>query len=240
MNSVSNPKIKSLIAQAEKLLPDHLNFLTTDEGLHLGYKNKTTSKPIKVDFVTGQAAHRRQYGGGRGQLIARAVGLKKSPNSMVLDVTAGLGRDAFVLASLGCDVTMVERSTVMAALLQDGLNRLKKDPASENIMLNLLSGDARDVLKNLPQSKKPDVVYMDPMFPHRDKTALVKKEMRILRELVGDDLDAAELLELALKTAKKRVVVKRSKLAPHLTQGVPDLIFRGKSSRYDVYLVAAL
>ena len=236
MNSEPNPKIKNLIEQAEKLLPDHLNFLTTDEGLHLGYKNKTVSKPIQVDFVAGQAAHRRQYGGGRGQLIARAVGLKKHPNPAVLDVTAGLGRDAFVLASLGCQVTMIERSTVIVALLQDGLNRLHQNQLSDNIFLELLVDDARDVLRKTSQAEKPDVIYMDPMFPHRDKTALVKKEMRILRELVGDDIDAAELLELALKTAKKRVVVKRSKLAPHLTQSTPDLIFKGKSSRYDVYL----
>lgn len=217
-------------------LPDHLIFFSTDEGLLLGYKNKQTPKPIKVDFVTGQAAHRRQFGGGRGQLIAKAVGLKKNPNPVVLDVTAGLGRDAFVLASLGCKVTMIERSKVIAALLQDGLDRLYRDSSSENITLQLLVADAREVLENLTQDDKPDVIYMDPMFPHRDKSALVKKEMRILREVVGDDIDAAELLDLALRSANKRVVVKRSKLAPQLTQRAPDLVFMGKSSRYDVYL----
>ncbi|WP_445775347.1 class I SAM-dependent methyltransferase, partial [Shewanella sp.] len=64
---------------------------------------------INVDFVSGAVAHRRKFGGGRGQSIAKAVGLKQGVTPTVVDGTAGLGRDAFVLASLGCKVIMVER-----------------------------------------------------------------------------------------------------------------------------------
>lgn len=79
------------------------------------------------------------------------------------------------------------------------------------------------------------VVYLDPMFPHNDKSALVKKEMRAFRPVVGDDLDADQLLDAALAIAENRVVVKRPRKAPFLADRKPSLQFQGKSSRYDIY-----
>lgn len=208
----------------------------TQQGLVCSLSSQPKLKPLRVDFVAGQAAHRRQYGGGRGQLIARAVGLAKSPSATVLDVTAGLGRDAFVLASLGATVSMIERSPIVAALLEDGLNRYQQACPDDGLPLTLQCVDALDYLKQLPEAAYPDVIYCDPMFPDRTKSAAVKKEMLILRELVGEDPDAAELLALALQRAKKRVVVKRSKLAPALEGPEPDVVYLGKSSRFDMYL----
>lgn len=190
-------------------------------------------KPIYVDFLEGSLAHRRQYGGGRHQLLARAIGLKKKSNLSVLDLTAGLGRDAFILATLGCDVTMIERHPVVAALLRDGMRRAETEGWFRELKLQLLSEEASDYLQKLTQY--PDVIYLDPMYPERTSTALVKKEMRILRAVVGDDLDAASLLVLARERATMRVVVKRSREASYLGEQKPDLIYKGKSSRFDVY-----
>lgn len=192
--------------------------------------------PVFVDFLEGELAHRKKHGGGRSQLIAKAVGVKPKIKLSVLDVTAGLGRDAFVLATLGCEVLMCERSPIIFALLEDGLQRAQKESWFCELSLKLIHADAIDFLSRISRENKPDVIYIDPMFPDRNKSALVKKEMRVLREVVGDDTDSEKLFEHALLVAKKRVVVKRSKLAPCITNKKPDLVFTGKSSRFDVYL----
>ncbi len=192
-------------------------------------------KPIIVDFVGGKAGHRRKFGGGKGQDIAKAVGLNKGVKPSVLDATGGLGRDAFVLASLGCNVTMIERSPVVAALLEDGLRRALEDrdvsPIAEQ--MSLLKGNAIELMK--VSENKYDVVYLDPMFPHREKSALVKKEMRLFQDLLGDDPDADQLLEPALELAEYRVVVKRPRLAPDLNGQAPTYRLEGKACRYDIY-----
>ena len=209
----------------------------TSDRLVLYLQDEDAPGAIYVDFLSGALAHRRQYGGGKSQLIAKAVGVKSKETLSVLDVTAGLGRDAFVLALLGCDVTMCERSPVIHALLEDGLKRARQEKWFCDLKLSLNHMDANEFLSDIAKEHRPDVVYMDPMFPDRTKSALVKKEMRVLKAVVGDDLDAEYLLEKALKIAKKRVVVKRSKLAPTLTSLKPDLVYKGKSSRFDVYLM---
>ncbi len=90
------------------------------------------------------------------------------------------------------------------------------------------------------EGEPPQVIYLDPMFPHRDKSALVKKEMRVFRPLVGDDLDAPALLEAALALATHRVVVKRPRKAPIIDGPKPSHGLEGKSSRYDIYPKKAL
>ncbi len=211
-----------------------LLLVLTDKHLELQFRGKDKLNPIYVDFTSGKSAHRHQFGGGRGQLIARAVGIKKNRIPSVLDLTAGLGSDAFVLATLGCDLTMIERSPIITALLRDGLNRAQTYEWFAELKLHLIEAEAASYLETL--TIKPDVIYLDPMFPDSKKSALVKKEMRILRLLIGDDLDAKEILKSALNHAARRVVVKRARLAPTLSDQPPDLIFEGKSSRYDVYL----
>lgn len=198
---------------------------------------------VYVDFVAGAVAHRRRFGGGRGQTIARAVGLKGGASPSVLDATGGLGRDAFVLASLGCRVTLLERSAVVAALLQDGLERAALDEeigpwVGERMVL--CHSDALSYMAALGEADFPDVVYLDPMFPHRRKSAQVKKEMRLLQQLLGGDEDADRLLPAALRVAKKRVVVKRPDYAPCLAGMKPTMAITSKKHRYDVYVKAAL
>ncbi|MCJ8168883.1 class I SAM-dependent methyltransferase [Atopomonas sediminilitoris] len=210
-------------------------------GLRLQELGKGAPGPVWVDFAGGANAHRRQFGGGAGQMVAKAVGVKGGVRPTVLDATAGLGRDAFVLASLGCVVTLIERVPLVAALLADGLARATADPDAAPIVRNmsLLHGDAIALMRDW-QGEAPQVIHLDPMFPHRDKSALVKKEMRLFRPLVGDDDDAHDLLAAALALATHRVVVKRPRKAPAVAGIAPAQVLAGQSSRYDIYPLKSL
>jgi len=211
----------------------------TLEGLALRQQGPEQPGPIRVDFVDGSAGHRRRFGGGRGQPLARAAGLKSGFNPVICDATAGLGRDGFVLASLGCQVTLCERSPVLAALLEDGLQRAAIDHEIGDWVsrrLSVQAGDAADWLKSLNGESRPDVVYLDPMYPAGKAHVLVKKEMRALQQLVGPDQDSAVLMAIALKTAGRRVVVKRPKRAGWLADRKPSMSIESKKTRYDVYV----
>ena len=212
-----------------------------EQGLQLQQLGADAPGPVRVDFVEGGAAHRRLYGGGSGQMIAKAVGVAQGVRPSVLDATAGLGKDAFVLASLGCQMSLIERQPLIGALLEDGLLRAATDFEVAPIVarMQLLKGNSIELMRNW-QGEPPQVIYLDPMFPHREKTALVKKEMRLFRPLVGDDLDAPALLAAALALASHRVVVKRPRKAPCIDGPKPSHALDGKSSRYDIYPKKAL
>ena len=247
-----NPAIQALLESLASQLqigfnqdvsPDALTVFDADGVLSV-QRGGSKEKPIMVDFVGGKVGHRRKFGGGKGQDIAKAVGLNKGVTPSVLDATGGLGRDAFVLASLGCQVTMIERSPVVAALLADGLRRASEESDVAEIVnqMSLIQGNAVEWMRVQLQQNSPeqfDVVYLDPMFPHREKSALVKKEMRLFQDLLGDDPDADLLLTPALATARYRVVVKRPRLAPDLDGREPTYRLSGKSCRYDVYALRA-
>ncbi|MCG7551925.1 MULTISPECIES: class I SAM-dependent methyltransferase [unclassified Pseudoalteromonas] len=216
--------------------------LVYDElGLQLFKKDEPKLGAIRVDFVTGAVAHRRKFGGGKGQAIAKAVGLNKGAVPTVLDATAGLGRDAFVLASMGCKVVLHERNPVVAALLYDGLQRAYQDAEIGEWVqstMRLEFGSSHELLEQA--GWRPDIVYLDPMFPHREKSAQVKKEMRVFQDLVGNDLDADALLPFALQLATKRVVVKRPDYAGFLNEKTPSMQIKTKKNRFDVYVNAAM
>ena len=219
----------------------HLQFLLQlkDQSLELLKLDEPKLGGIKVDFVEGATAHRRKFGGGRGQDIAKAIGLKHSFTPHVLDATAGLGRDAYVLASLGCQVTLMERMPVVAALLADGLDRARLNNEVQEIAnrMNLVHASS---IENMNLAQQVDVVYLDPMYPHREKSAAVKKEMRVFQSLVGEDLDADALLTPALALAKYRVVVKRPSYAPPLNNVKPNTSINMKKNRFDVYVNQAI
>lgn len=205
---------------------------------------------IHIDFISGDLAHRQQYGGGRGQSIAKAIGLKQgTPPPTVLDATAGLAKDSFVLACLGCPVTLLERSPIIVELIRDAIKRAEDHELFQSILrtgfkvINQSSIEYLTRLSNESNSSSPDVVYpdviyLDPMYPDRKKSASVKKNMQILQKLLGKDEDTQELLNAALKVAKKRVVVKRPKGAETLTQIKPSYTVESKKTRYDIYLSA--
>jgi 16S rRNA (guanine1516-N2)-methyltransferase len=213
------------------------------DGLALSKTDEPKLGAIRVDFVTGAAAHRRKFGGGKGQAIAKAVGLNKGKGITphVLDGTAGLGRDGFVLASLGCRVTLHERHPIVAALLYDGLQRAYLDSEIGTWMSERMTMAFGSSHSLLPETQSEiDVVYLDPMFPHREKSAAVKKEMRVFQSLVGSDLDADALLAPAISLASKRVVVKRPDYAPFLADKTPSMQIKTKKNRFDVYVNAAM
>ncbi|MBF0294305.1 MAG: class I SAM-dependent methyltransferase [Magnetococcales bacterium] len=211
---------------------DRLVLALTGERLALLARQRGRGQPVAVDFSPEIAAARRQE--GLRQTLARAAGLKSGGvRPVVLDMTPGLGRDAFVLAALGCEVLMVERSPVVAALLEDGLRRAAMLPEASR--LRLMQGEAVAFLNHLPAGGHPcQVIYLDPMHPEREKSALVKKEMRLLRAVVGDDPDAEELAQAALRHGQARVVIKRPRLAPPLG-AQPQRVVMGQSVRYDIY-----
>lgn len=200
-------------------------------------------------------------GGNRRQLIARAVGLGgaweggKAPR--VLDCSAGLLGDAMLLAALGCEVFAVERSAVLHAMQRDALERLQADADDRKRAmagrLALARADALEVLAALGASPglaahgradwRPEAVYFDPMHPERRKSALVKKQMRALRALVGDDADSGAVLRAAMAApGVRRVVVKMPRLSAALAgaEGLcPVAVHEGRSVRYDVFSGAA-
>ena len=201
---------------------------------------KLEKSSLVVDFVGGAVGHRFRSGEGRGQPLAKAVGFSSGVTPDIVDATAGLGRDAFFLASLGARVTLIERSATMHDLLAEGMERARAEGgrhAETVARMTLIHGDSRVLLPQL----NPQVVLIDPMHPPRDKTALVKKEMRLIRGIVGTDPDAVELRQVALEAAQNRVVLKwplRAEPMPGVRK--PSHQIAGKSTRYDVFVKAKL
>jgi 16S rRNA (guanine1516-N2)-methyltransferase len=196
--------------------------------------------PLIVDFVGGAVGHRFRSGEGRKQDLPKAVGFSSGTIPDVVDATAGLGRDAFLLASLGARVTLIERSETMHALLLEGLERARAEGgrhAETVARMTLVHGDSCVLLPQM----KPQVILIDPMHPPRDKTALVKKEMRLIRDIVGTDADSVQLMQVALEAAQNRVVLKWPLRAEPMA-GVrkPSHQILGKSTRYDVFVKAKI
>ena len=218
---------------------DHRDYSVekTAAGLQLVSHKHPQFKPLRIDFLQGKAAYRRQHGGGNKQMLAKACGIKVNAVLSIIDVTAGLGQDAFVLASLGCKVLMLEKSIILGALLQDALDRLYADPSSQGIDLQLVIADALDYLAQIKSDTAPDVIYCDPMFPVRQKSALVKKEMQILHDLIGLDPAPEKLVLAAMAAAKQRVVIKRPRHSPALLAQPPTFTLAGQATRFDVYVL---
>lgn len=214
--------------------------LERDHMLAIAKTGKGAPKPVAVELASGAVDHRRKFGGGKGQDIAKAIGLNKRTDIEVFDATAGLGRDAFVLASLGAHVVLHERVGFVRALLQDGLARAELVQDVSDIIGRMRLADGT-IFQYSVTSDITDVVYLDPMFPHNDKSsAAVKKEMAFFRDLVGFDEDADALLPQAWQLARYRVVVKRPKGAPYLNDQAPTYRLDGKSGRFDVYVKRSL
>ena len=231
-----------------------LNILPINESATpfvLNYKEDYTelidqesNTAIHVDFLFGSLAHRKKYGGGQGQAIAKAIGIKKYKLPLnILDVTTGLAKDAFVLACLGCSITMIERHPIIAELVRNALEQAEKADEFQKINqqgFKLIETDAIHYLEKI--TDLPDVIYLDPMYPQRKKKAAVKKNMQILQKLIGHEpskeIDESKLFNLAINKAKKRVVIKRPKGAPSISNTSPTMTIESKITRYDVYVLS--
>lgn len=212
----------------------------SDRGLQLLYSCDSLPRVnclLYVDFIGGKNGYRLAKNCTIKQPLSRAVGVKSGFRPTVFDATAGLGADSFVMASLGCQVTMCERSPLLGVLLEDGLQRAWEDRKTKKIVserLRLFIQDSREFL--LTDQTVFHTIYLDPMYPHRKQSALNKQTLRSIRLLVGDDLDGDSLMEVALKRAAARVVVKRPAAAPYLGALPPTHSVTMKNSRFDVYL----
>ena len=247
----------SLKAQAQSLADDLMLELVGQQGetceadkelllcvTHAGLGLKPAGarqKPVYVDFVGGAMGHRTRGLSRGAEPIGKAVGIRGKGGLYVVDATAGLGRDAFILASLGCRVLMLENHPVMALMLRDGMQRASRNLQAA-VTINRMRLRISDALCWLDlfdesASQRPDVIYLDPMFPPRNKAAKVKKEMQVLHSLLVGCGDGAGLLDAALKVSGKRVVVKRPAKAAPLQGKEPDFRVGGKTSRFDVYLI---
>jgi 16S rRNA (guanine1516-N2)-methyltransferase len=231
----------TVISDLSLCAPQQYVMVVSGDGLKLAMAGGKGGD-IVADFDGGSIAHRRLHGGGKGQMIAKAVGFGKGVTPSVLDATAGMGKDAFVLATLGCQMSLYERSPVVAQLLADGLQRAAERGDSELRQIidriQLHHGDAIEVMA-AATSPLADVVYLDPMFPASKKTAAVKKEMQAFQQVVGKDMDGEALLAAALNAAHYRVAVKRPRKGEPLPGIKPGFQLMGKSSRYDIYPLKA-
>jgi len=181
-------------------------------------------------FVDWQCYIDRSHHGKH--LLWRACGFKQPNRLTVIDATAGWGCDACMLAMRAKQVVMIEQHKVIHWLLADSMQRLS-EPFMERV--RLVHADANVWLSTY---KEPvDVIYLDPMYPERNKRALSHKGMQVAQFLVNSATDSFSLLNTALQVARYRVVVKRPIWAGALADNKPDFIYRGSRCRYDVYQV---
>ena len=166
-----------------------------------------------------------------GHPLVRAVGKGLGP---VVDATAGRGGDAWILAASGRTVIALERSPSIHAVLEDALARARSTPTLAHVAarITLVHADARDALAAAAQGAWS--ILVDPMFPPKPKSALAPRDIRLVKEAVGDDPDAAEVLAAALATHVPRIIVKRPHEAPPLG-GVPHHVIESRLVRYDIY-----
>lgn len=204
-----------------------INLHLDERGLSLHFRDKRF-KPFHIEFESGKLGYRQQH--LQHELIIKACGLKPGQTPTIIDATAGFGRDAFILASFGAKVMMIEQANVLAAMLDDALARL-----THPLTLQLHHGNAIDYLQTHDHA---DIIYCDPMFPLRKKSALVKKELRIIQAIIEEQHNDAELLQQALSKAKSRVVVKRPRIATSVPGPKPNFSIDGKAIRFDIYLMS--
>ncbi|GIX29964.1 MAG: hypothetical protein KatS3mg124_0436 [Porticoccaceae bacterium] len=218
------------VAEERRQLPEGYHLWLDGAGLALCAGGARAPGPVRCDFARLRPA-------APAQGIARAVGARRGLAPTVADPTAGLGRDAFALASLGCRVAMAERHPVPHALLADGLARAARAEGAalraSVARLSLARAEGARWLASL--AEPPDVVYLDPMFPGAALRGRSNKEMAALQAVVGESGDDPELFAAALAAARWRVVVKRPRRAPPLAGPAPTFSVQGRSVRFDVY-----
>lgn len=209
-------------------LPAELELRHGDEGLELVGDGMV----LRADFV--RMLPRLRPDRLARELLVRAARVRGAESPTVVDATAGLGEDSLLLAAAGFTVTMFERDSAIAALLRDALERAADEPQLAGIVerMTLVEGDSVAGLREL--SVPPDVVFLDPMFPERTKSAAVKKKFQLLHHLERPCEDEEGLLAAALSARPRKVVVKRPPKGPWLAGVKPSHSLAGKAVRYDV------
>ncbi len=210
--------------------PEETALFLSEEGLFL------TKGTLSMQGDFSHLAARLRTGNLQQEMLVKAARIKGVPDALVLDATAGMGEDSMILASAGFRVQLYEYDPVIAALLEDALTRSLQDPALAPAVLRmeLHAEDSVEAMKQLPV--RPDVILLDPMFPARTKSALIKKKFQLLHELEQPCENEEELLEAALFACPKKIVIKRPLKGPYLAGRKPDYSLTGKAIRYDCIL----
>ncbi|MGI9548757.1 MAG: class I SAM-dependent methyltransferase [Bdellovibrionales bacterium] len=200
-------------------LPPGWKLEKTKEDLYL---HTNEGRPFCLDFSKLKSLSSKQP-------LAKAIGKKASQKVRVLDLTAGWGKDACLLARLSYEVTAIESHPLVFAFLQSALRKSLK----KNFSLNFALDNSINYLKSIKDEERPEVIYMDPMFG--DKKSLSVKPLRILRQLVGEPASPQELFQAALGKALDRIVVKRHKHEKPMSLAPLKGTFSGRAICYDVY-----
>lgn len=193
---------------------------------------------LRADFI--QMMPRLRAGRLSQELLIKAARCKGVHNPVAFDATAGFGEDSLLLAAAGFEVTLCEANSTIAALLRDALKRAQADERLAPIVkhMHMQEANSIDLLINL--SDAPDVVYLDPMFPERTKSAAVKKKFQLLHYLEAPCANEVELLAAALEASPRKIVIKRPSKGEVLAGIKPAYSISGKAVRYDVITPASL
>jgi 16S rRNA (guanine1516-N2)-methyltransferase len=241
MLSVSHPVFISEqvhlfnIVNSSHLLNEQVEFFLyyDKEDLLLKFFYNKEKGSLYFDLKKELSSHRQKNYSLKEEPLAKSLAIKKSDsNKMIWDATAGTGKDLMLIKHfvLGTNTKMIafERNPLIYLLLFNGLFH------AGITEVKLIYADSLDVFAKKAEVAKPDIIYYDPMYPEKKKSALPRKEMQIFKELIGPDLDTQNFLQHFRAIAKDRVVVKRSLMAEMIA---PDATasYKGKSTRYDMY-----
>lgn len=214
--------------------PSDISLVQTEEGLVL-----TDGKlSMKGDF-SGMLPRLKQ-GNLEREILVKAVRIKgvKNEDITVVDATAGMGEDSLLLAAAGFKVLLFEKNHVIASLLEDALQRAKKEEMLAKTVSRMTFSEGSSVeAMNKMKKGDADVIYLDPMFPQRSKSGLIKKKFQLLQQIESPCDDEEELLFAAKKAEPKKIVIKRPLKGPFLAGIKPDYSVNGKAIRYDVIFV---
>lgn len=206
-----------------------------DSGLFLTDGNLS----ISVDFR--EMLQRLKQSNLQREMLVKAARIKgqEMPQTLI-DATAGFGEDSLILAAAGFQVQMYEFDEVIASLLEDGLERAAQIPELSEAVgrMKLINADSTVAMKEL--DFKPDIVLLDPMFPARQKSALIKKKFQLIQRLESPCSTENELLEAAIAADPKRIVIKRPLKGPYLGDKKPSYSLEGKAIRYDCFVFARI
>jgi 16S rRNA (guanine1516-N2)-methyltransferase len=228
--------LRAQAAAAQLTLPYNPALRSDDIELIVGEAGawlETAGLKVAIRYDSAAMLHRRH--GGQNELLGRAVGVKSDRHPVVFDATGGLGRDAFVLADLGCRVTLCEQTPALAWLLQDAIlcAQVSRHEAVRDAAGRMTVHAGNSEAQSLGAAT---VIYIDPMFPERKKAAAVKKEAMMLQYLSASNDGGESLMNWASQQAVDRIVVKRPVKAPVLGERKASFILSGKSVRFDVFV----
>jgi len=235
-NLVSNAEKKldtKVIENIDEASEDALLLQIAPDGISLRRGNLV----MQGDF--SKLLSRITPGKLKSEMLLKAAKLKNIDGiPHVLDATAGMGEDSFILAAAGARVELFEKDPIIALLLTDAINRAKSDVKCAHIAerMTVHETDSISYMKNTKEEF--DIVYLDPMFPDRNKSALIKKKFQLIGQIEAPATDGVSLLSAAIDLKPMRIIVKRPLKGEILGDVKPHYSLKGKAIRYDCFTFA--